>query len=431
MRELVQRISTTAKTDRAFTWLKLISVTGGAQLIIQGIGLISGILIIRLLSTQEYGLYTLANTLLGTMVVLADGGISAGVMSQGGKVWQDKQKLGIVLATGLHLRRKFAKGSLAIAVPLLVYLLRMHGASWYASLLIVACLVPAFFTALSGTLLQIAPKLNQDIIPLQKNGVIATSARLVAILSLFVFPWAFIAMLAYGLPQIWANLNLRKISSAYADWSQQPDPVVKKEIISFVKRILPGAIYFCFYGQISIWLISVFGSISSVAQVGALGRLAMVLNLFTVLFTTLVAPRFARLPVNRNMLLSRFLQIQFSLLVLSFAIISVVYLFPSEVLWILGKDYSNLKQELVLNVIGSCLTLIAGISFNLFTSRGWAINPIISIPISILSIVAGVMFMDVSSLKGVLLLNIFVASVQVLMNGLYCLIKIMRIDKGS
>jgi O-antigen/teichoic acid export membrane protein len=430
MRELVQRISTTAKSDRAVTWLKLISVTGGAQLIIQGIGLISGILIIRLLSTQEYGLYTLANTLLGTMVVLADGGISAGVMSQGGKVWKDKQKLGIVLATGLHLRRKFAKGSLAIAVPLLVYLLRMHGASWYTSLLIVACLVPAFFTALSGTLLQIAPKLNQDIVPLQKNGIIATSARLVAILSLFVFPWAFIAMLAYGLPQIWANLNLRKISSAYADWSQQPDPIVKKEIISFVKRILPGAIYFCFYGQISIWLISIFGSISSVAQVGALSRLAMVLNLFTVLFTTLVSPRFARLPINKNMLLSRFLQIQFSLLVLSFAIISVVYLFPSEVLWILGKDYSNLKQELVLNVIGSCLSLIAGIAFNLFTSRGWAINPIISIPISVLSIVAGVMFMDVSSLKGVLLLNIFVASVQVLMNGLYCLIKIMRIDKG-
>ena len=376
-------------------------------------------------------MYTLANTLLGTMVVLADGGISAGVMSQGGKVWQDKQKLGIVLATGLHLRRKFAKGSLAIAIPLLVYLLRMHGASWYTSLLIVACLVPAFFTALSGTLLQIAPKLNQDIVPLQKNGVIATSARLVAVLSLFVFPWAFIAMLAYGLPQIWANLNLRKISSAYADWNQQPDPVVKKEIISFVKRILPGAIYFCFYGQISIWLISIFGSISSVAQVGALSRLAMVLNLFTVLFTTLVSPRFARLPVNKNMLLSRFLQIQFSLLVLSFAIISVVYLFPSEVLWILGKDYSNLKQELVLNVVGSCLSLIAGIAFTLFTSRGWAINPIISIPISILSIVVGIMFMDVSSLKGVLLLNIFVAGVQVLMNGLYCFIKIVRIDKGS
>jgi len=429
MRELVQRISTTAKSDRAFTWLKLISVTGGAQLIIQAIGLISGILVIRLLSTQEYGLYTLANTLLGTMVVLADGGISAGVMSQGGKVWQDRQKLGTVLATGLDLRRKFAKGSLLIAMPLLVYLLRMHGASWFMSFLIAVCLVPAFFTALSGTLLQIAPKLNQDIVPLQKNGLIATTARLITILSLFVFPWAFIAMLAYGLPQIWANLNLRKISSAYADWSQQPDPVIRKEIISFVKRILPGAIYFCFYGQISIWLISVFGSISSVAQVGALGRLAMVLNLFNVLFTTLVSPRFSRLPNNKNLLLSRFLQIQLCLLLLSVGIISIVYLFPSEVLWILGKDYSNLQQELVLNVIGSCLSLIAGIAFTLFTSRGWAINPIISIPISLLSIVVAVMFMDVSSLKGVLLLNIFVACVQVLMNGLYCLIKIIRIGK--
>lgn len=76
---------------RAGEWAKLIAITGSAQVMVQAIGFISGILVIRLLPTHEYALYTLANTMLGTMTLLADGGIATGVMSQGGKVWQDKQ----------------------------------------------------------------------------------------------------------------------------------------------------------------------------------------------------------------------------------------------------------------------------------------------------------------------------------------------------
>jgi O-antigen/teichoic acid export membrane protein len=431
MRALVHRISTTAKSDRVFTWLKLISITGSAQILIQMMGLASGILIIRLLSTEQYGLYTLANTMLGTMIILADGGISSGVMSNGGKVWQDKNKLGVVLVTGLDLRKKFAVGSLIVAIPILVYMLRIHGAGWLMCLLIVIGLVPAFFTALSGTLFQIVPMLNQDIYPLQKINVISNLTRMVTLLSLFIFPWAFVAMLAYGLPQIWVNINLRKISAKYADWNQKPDPVVRKALLSFVKRILPGAIYFCVSGQISIWLISVFGSTSSVPQVGALGRLTVLISTFNVIFTTLVLPRYARLPEKKTLVLTRFFQIELSLILLSCGIVTLVWLFPSQILWVLGKNYANLQTELVLSFIGSCLGLIGGVSCGLFINRGWAINPVISICFSILSIAIGVMLMDVSTLRGVLYLNIFIAIIQVLMNGLYALYKILKMEDNT
>ena len=431
MRELAHKFSNIARSEKAFTWFKLISVTGGAQLIVQAIGLVSGIIVIRLLSTAEYGLYTLANTMLGTMVILADGGISAGVLAKGGKVWKDKEQLGIVLATGLDLRKKFAVGSLLLAIPILFLLLRHHGASWMMTGIIVACLIPAFFTALSGTLLQIVPKLNQDILPLQKNHLIANIARLGSLLSLFIFPWAFVAVLAYGIPQIWANFNLRKISAKYANWGHPADPVLRQEILVFVRRMLPGAIYYCLSGQISIWIISVFGSTSSVAQVGALGRLAMLLNLFNVVFTTLISPRFARLPTSKNILLKRFLQIQFIVLVVNATLIMFTWLFSGQILWILGKEYAHLNSELVLNIIGSCIGLFAGISFSLFTSRGWALHPLISIPVSIASMAAGVFLFNIGTLKGVLFLNIFVAIIQVVMNGLYCIIKILKTNRKN
>lgn len=428
MKSIAHKISSIHNNERAFNWIKLITITGGAQLVVQFVGLISGIIVIRLLPTQEYGLYTLANTMLGTMVVLADGGISSGVMSQGGKVWQSKEKLGAVLATGLDLRKKFAMASLVVVIPALLYLLRHHNASWLMSTLILVSLIPAFYTGLSGALLQVAPKLSQDIGPLQKNNVISNVLRLLlTMVTVFAFPWAFVAIIAAGLSQLWANINLRKISASYADYKQLPDPAVRKEILSFVKRILPGSIYYCLSGQITIWLISIFGNTTAVAQIGALGRLAMMLSIFSALLSTLVIPRFARLPNDKNRLLKTFYLIQLGLFALGGIIICVVYLFPSQILWILGKDYSNLGTELLLSIAGSCLGLIAGSSFGLSTGRGWAINPLVSIPLTISAIIAGALLIDISSLIGILKFNLFVYLVEIVMYYVYCTIKMIKV----
>lgn len=427
MKILANRTTISPNYAKALEWGKLITITGGAQALIQALSLVGGILVIRLLPTQEYALYTLANTMLGTMTVLADGGIATGVLAQGGKVWQDRDKLGVVIATGLDLRRKFAIGSLLIASPALLYLLRHHGASWVMSLLMIASLIPAFVTALSGTLLQVAPKLRQDITPLQKNQVVTNFGRLVLLaLTLFSFPLAFVAILAAGLPQIWSNINLRKISDGYANWNQKSDPVIRHNILAFVKRILPGSIYYCLSGQITIWLISIFGSTTAVAQVGALGRLAMLLGVFSILFTMLISPRFARLPNNPRLLLNRYLQIQSVLLIISIFITGIVWVFPSQILWVLGKGYSNLETEVVLNIVNACLGLITGASFAICTSRGWAIHPIVSIAITVGAIIGGLVLFDVGSLRGILSMNIFVASIEVLMYFVYNVLKIKQ-----
>jgi O-antigen/teichoic acid export membrane protein len=418
--------------NRALEWGKLITITGGAQILVQGLSLIGGILVIRLLPTQEYAVYTLANTMLGTMTILADGGIAAGVMSQGGKVWQDREKLGAVLSTGLELREKFAIGSFLFAAPALLYLLRHHGATWTMSLLIIGSLIPAFTTALSGTLLAIAPKLRQDILPLQKNQVGTNLGRLALLsASLFWFPWAFIAILCAGLPQIWSNINLRKVSFGYADWAQRPDPVIRQYLLAFVKRILPGSIYYCLSGQITIWIISILGSTTAVAQVGALSRLAMILGVLSVLFSTLISPRFARLPDKAGLLLSRYLQIQMVFIILCALVIGSTWIFPEQILFILGKGYSNLKAELVLSVANSCLGLIGGASFAICTSRGWVINPLISIPVTICAIITGLFIFNVSTLKGVFLLNIFVSVAEVIMYFVYILFRISEVNRSQ
>ncbi|WDF54466.1 polysaccharide biosynthesis protein [Mucilaginibacter sp. KACC 22063] len=407
-------------------WIKLITVTGSAQILVQALGLISGILIIRLLPTKEYAFYTLANTMLGTMTILADGGIGAGVMAQGGKVWQDKEKLGSVLVTGYSLRKKFAIGSLIIAVPTLLYLLLHNGSTWLKAIIIVGTLIPAFIAALSDSLLEISLKLRQEINPLQKNQIWVAFVRMLFVFPLYFSPFAAIAVIANGIPRILGNIKLRKLISTNVNLNQKADPTVQKNILKGVARILPGAIYYCVSGQITIWLISIFGNSKAIAQVGALSRLTMILTLVTTIFNTLAIPRFSRLSNYKRALFSNFFKIIAALAGFSIIVVGVVWLFPKFFLMILGNGYMNISSELVLSVIGSCLSLSAGIIYSMSTCRGWLISPFIYIPVNVLCIIITVLVFKVDTLQGALMINIVTSSVQVLMNIFYCLIKISK-----
>lgn len=406
------------KYNNVLHWGKLLSVTGLSQLLVQAVGFVSGILIIRLLPLEEYAFYTLANTMLGTITVLADGGISSGVLAEGGKVWKDKEKLGIVLATGLDLRKKFAIFSLLILMPILFYLLLNNKASWLTAILIVLSLLPAFFSALSDSLLQIVPKLHQNIAPLQRNQVSVGIWRLILLgLTIFIFPFTYIVLLSNGIARIYGNIKLRKIVSPFIKDDQKPDPVVRKDILKVVKDIMPGALYYSVSGQISIWLLSVFGSTASVAEIGALGRFSLILSVFSAMFSTIAIPRFSRFKSDKVNTIKMYLKLQLIVVILCVILCMLIYLFSDYLLLVLGNGYSSLERELVLVFIAGSLSLISGISFGLSASKGLPTNPYLLILLNITFLISGYIIFDISTLIGILYFNIFVAIAPILIHS--------------
>jgi O-antigen/teichoic acid export membrane protein len=430
LKDILTNLKQNPNYNIILNWSKLISVTGSFQILVQAIGFISGILIIRLLTIQEYAFYTLANTMLGAMSILSDGGISSGVMSQGGKVWQDKKKLGKVLVTGLQMRKKFGIISLIVCLPILFYLLIHNGADFLTALLIILALIPAFFAALSDTLLEIPLKLNQSILPLQKNQIIASIGRLLLIAStIFLFPFAYLSILAGGISRIYGNFKLKKITNSFADSSQLEDESIKNEISVIVKRSLPGNIYYCLSGQISTWIISIFGNVAFIAQIGALGRISSVFNILLVLFATLVVPRFARIQDQPKKILHHYSKIIISFIVISIFIVGFTYLFSNQILWVLGKNYQGLNSELTLLIMTTTITMIMSSAVSLCLSRGWVLPYYITIVASLLPIILGCYIFDISTLKGILYLNIFVALMQMVLNVSYGYIKILKWNK--
>ena len=410
-------------------WGKLITITGGAQVFIQIISFVCGIFIIRNLSIAEYAIYTLANTMLGAMGILADGGIVSGVIAEGGKVWEDKNKLGAVIATGMNLRKCFAIGSILIAGSVLIYLLIHNDVSWFYALLILLSLIPVFYANLSDSLLEVAPKLHQDIMPLQKNQVMANLGRLLlTIPSVFFIPFTPIAILATGIPRIIANIRLKKIANKFIIPNQKENIQIKKDIIHMVKNIMPVEVYNIFSTNVTVWILSFMGATASVAQVGALFRIGAVLALFTIVFNTLIVPRYSILQNVKKELLDKMIRIQILLLLVSVAIVFFTWLFSNQIIWLLGDNYKNLNSELVLTVIIFCLNITSTVIYTLCRSRGWVINPILNIGVNLLSIIVGILFFDILSLKGILMFNIAVSAVMVIMHGVYCYFKLGRLS---
>lgn len=412
------------KHEQLKGWTKLLTLSGAAQIIVQAIGLLSGIIIIRILPTKEYALYTIVNAMLGTMTVLSDGGITTGVMAQGGKVWQDRNRLGGVMVTGYALRKQFSIFSILVAVPLLAYLMYNQGASWLNIVLIILSLIPAFLAALSDSLLEICLKLQQDIKGLQKNQVIVAVFKLVAMAILYFSPIAFVAIILTGMPRIWGNIKLKKLTEKYVNWKMPVNVEEKENIVKVVRRVLPGAVYYAFSGQITTWLISIFGNSSSVAQIGALSKITVLLTIFTSVFGTIIIPRFSRLPSNKELLFKRYFQIMAGLILVCLFVITITWLYAPLILMILGRQYAMLHGELVLSMTGAIIALLSGASFMLISGRGWVLNPIVTIIINIIAIIVGIVAFDVSSLHGILIFNIFVSSVQALRAIVYGVIAI-------
>jgi O-antigen/teichoic acid export membrane protein len=395
-------------------WAGIFGTVGSAQILIQGLGFLGGLLIVRFLPSQEYALYTLANAMLTTMSLLADGGISTGVMAEGGKVWQDPQKLGSVISTGFSLRRRFAVACIFIAGPILMFLLHAHGASWATAAILFATVTANFWFCVLGSIYNVAPALHQRLAQVQRIAVIQGIARVFGLaLTVIAIPTALMALVSTVATQAWASFRLRLATFQLVPPTQTEDPRVKTEVFKVVRRILPNMIYFSVSSQISIWLISICGSTEAVARLGALARLGQVFVIFSAFSTVVFVPRFARLPENKALLLKRYLQTLLLALSGGMACVGMVALFPRAAVWILGSQYQGLAGEVVLQAICSLFWFVAGIAYSLPAARGLIVRPEVGIPLQIFGQVCLIILMNLSTVKGILFMAILLGAWQI------------------
>ena len=402
---------------RVFLFARRVGQFASIQALVQLIGFAAGILLVRRLDQHEYALFTIANTMQGTINVLADIGISIGLVSIGGRVWQDGHRFGELISTGLKLRRKLGAAAVLAVTPLLYYMLVKNGASvLYAAILIVAVL-GGLYVQLSLGVLDVVPRLRSDIRQIQKIDFTGAITRLVVLLALtFIFLNAGVAALVGSSALLLQYLLLRRYARAVVDLQAEENPADRKAMIGFIRNQAPNAIFFCLQGQITILLITLFGrGAGAVAEVGALGRLAMIFAVLGNLITNIFAPAFARCQESRK-LGWLYAGIAGSVVGFSLFVLAGAVLLPNEFLFILGNRYSHLQYELLLMIGGAILNMIASTLWTLNASRAWIVGSWLYIPLTLGTQLLLIPFIDFSTVSGVLTFNLFSALPSLLLN---------------
>jgi hypothetical protein len=148
-------------------------------------------------------------------------------------------------------------------------------------------------------------------------------------------------------------------------------------------------------------LISLFATADKVAEVGALGRLAMIFAVFSSVLSGIITPAFARCQ-DRARLLNAYFFVVGSFACLCGAALILAVLFPQQLLWVLGKGYAHLHKELLLMVAATLLSAITTTIFSLNAARAWIDVAWVEIPFRILLQIALLFFFDIATVQGVL-----------------------------
>ena len=90
---------------------------------------------------------------------------------------------------------------------------------------------------------------------------------------------------------------------------------------------------------------------------------------------------------------------------LAITIGAAVWAYPSLVLWVLGPKYSGLTSETQLFFATSSFQMISQVVWGINASRGWLRGNWLIVPTSIAAQVLAVLLVDVSTIRGALVIG--------------------------
>jgi O-antigen/teichoic acid export membrane protein len=401
-------------TKRWLRWSGILGRFATVQLVVQAVNALTGLLFVRLLSKHDYALFTIASSMQAMLNLLTDCGINAGLLSIGGKVWTNPDDLGRLVRTALHLRRQMAIGALLIVSPISLWLLLSNGASVIEAAALTAVVVGAVHFVTAAAVFGVVTKLHSRYAEIQGVELAGAVSRLgLALSAAAVFLNALAATAAASVSQVVQCFLVRRQSLRWIQLDQPDDPTFRRQLLKMVKS---QAFYFAFYaiqGQITVVLISLFGTTNQVADLGALSRLGIISAVFGGVLNHVITPAFARIQ-DRGRLWRAGLNVLMLCALGGTGFVVLSWIFADPILWIFGSHYRHLRAEVPLMMAAIMMSVLQAAIWSLATARGW-LSLTWAIPaLTILAQVAMCFVVDLGSVSGVIWFGISSTLVAVL-----------------
>lgn len=375
------------------------------QVGVQGIGAVTGLMLVRWMPKDEYAWLTICGSLLATIGLLADGGIGTAITSMSGRVSGDKKALAEVADACLSVRNRLALLSLVLTLPpFFILFTRTEMSFGMAALLVGSAAVmlwPVTSSKFLPVTLRIAGELKSTQI-MELSGVLLRCGLTAIVLVAGwrqVYP-AFLATVAsIGLHAWLARRGVTHVVGVATGTVTQ-----KREVWGFVRALYANHLFFCVQGQIATWIVSFTSGVTEIADIGALSRLTVFFSIFGAIFHYLVLPNVASTQCPR-LVRTKFIVSSTGTFGSVLLVIAAAWLFPYPFLWILGGSYSHLSLELPLAFAVQGLGVLNSVIWTFMQVRGWVRLSWLNIPLTLGGYILGLLMADLTSVSGVLLMS--------------------------
>ncbi len=391
---------------RWLRWGGTIGRFASVQVIVQIVNAITGLLLVRLLNKHDYALFTIASSMQTMVNLFTDCGINAGLLSIGGRIWQDRSDFGQLVHTALRIRRQLSVAAIIIVSPISIWLLLKNGASILEAAGLTAVVISAVHFLTAAAVFGVVTKLNSRYSEIQRVELSGAFSRLSIVMAgALVFLNVLIATVASTVSQAVQFSVVRRQARRLIPPDSRENPEFRRQLVRMIRS---QVVYFVFYavqGQLSVVLISTFGSAGQVADVGALSRLALVGAVFGAVVTHVVSPAFARVQDKRH-LWRVYAQALFSTCAFGLSCTAFAFVFAPQILWVFGSPYGHLTREVGWMMINIALGLVLMVIWGLNTARGWLHATWMMVPLTLVAQVGFARWLTFSTVHGVILFSI-------------------------
>jgi O-antigen/teichoic acid export membrane protein len=364
-----ERAGRGALAARARAWTGILSAYFSAQTATQIAGMTAGLLLTRFMPVREFALYTLASSVISFFVFASDLGSTSSLVFFRHRTARDGGDFADYLAAVLSLRHMaFLLGAAAVVLAFPATAAAKGFARWDIALATAGILAGAWFQIAASVrvlALRLGDRYGQSYRAEIAGGAVRLAAALAMIGAAMLRAWIAVAAAALAAAVVGRLARDRTPRPAAVDLSHH-----RRQVLRYLLPSLPSALYFSLQGPLVVWLSATFGSTRNLAEVGALGRLGLIVGMFSGLTGVVFLPRMARITDDR-VFRQRYLQFGALLVALAGGMFLAALAAPGLFLFILGPHYAGLHRELLLVVAGSGLTLLTGYAVGVNLSRSW------------------------------------------------------------
>ncbi len=400
--------------DRILRLSKLAAKFATGQAALQLFQAANGLVFVWLLSIQDFAVYAVFTGAMGFASQLAGFGIAPSIVSLVGMGMADPEKVGRYIAAGLRLRWMLLLWILPIGTALLWITSEKAGVSPVLFVAAAVCLAACGYLTAQSDLFGLPLTMLDRLGTIYRISIQSELLRLFLVSIAWSVGWlnAMSAIVISTCGLLYNFLALKRSSARHICLPEQPVHREARELFKIFLPKLPNAIFGAFQGQITIFISAVFGGVSQIASIGALGRLSRLLGFLTAANPMLVGPAISRMSDS-----SFWRRVPWMLgfgAMLGIAIACAGFLRPEWLLFFLGANYSGLGPVVWVVTITAGLSFFVQLVNTVISYKRWAAwwASFGTIGIVVLFQVIVVWNFDVTTTAGVLLLGLAAVSAR-------------------